>query len=55
MRRREFMRVVGCEAATWPITPHAQQRTMQVLGYLGAERPNARTLRKPTGTAWERP
>jgi len=42
MRRREFISLLGCAAATWPALAHAQQNAkLPTVGYLG---PNSRLL-----------
>src|SRR4051812_1840477 len=40
MRRREFMGLVGCVAAGWPLAARAQQ-PVPVVGYLGSTSPEA--------------
>ena len=43
MRRRDFIKVVGGSAITWPLATRAQQPSMPVVGVLSAEWPNAVT------------
>jgi putative ABC transport system substrate-binding protein len=39
VRRRDFIKTAAGSLAAWPLVARAQQPTMPVVGYLGAETP----------------
>jgi len=48
MRRRDFIKIIGSAATTWPFVAHAQKTTIPVIGYLSARSAGAETaLRTP--------
>ena len=44
MRRRDFINVIVGSASSWPLTVHAQQSTMPVIGFLSSASPRLPAL-----------
>jgi putative ABC transport system substrate-binding protein len=45
MRRRDFIKVIATAAPLWPLSAHAQQKPVPVIGFIGAESFNLYTDR----------
>jgi putative tryptophan/tyrosine transport system substrate-binding protein len=45
VRRRDFIKIVACSAASWPVTAAAQRPSRPVIGFLGSASPSSYAIR----------